>query len=498
MTRTSEDLALTGRQRLVLIVLLGAQFMFALDFSIVTVALPVIGEDLGIPDADLQWIVTAFALTAASLVLVMGRVADLHGRKRMFLIGMVVLTVASAVGGFATEPWVLFAARAGQGLATAITMPAALSLLTTSFEEGPLRNRALGLNGALLSLGFAVGAVLGGVVTDVLGWRSTFLINVPAGLLILVAAPFLLTDGGERKQQKLDVPGAALLSTGLLALVLGISTGERSGWGSPAFLGLVALSVAAFVSFWFVESRSSHPLAAVSILRRPTVSWGNLAGFTTFAMESSKVFLLTLYLQRVLEASALATGLAFGVLGAGAFTGGLVAARIIDRLGAKATLLLGLTLQGVTTLTFLLLGVGETLGFAHILLATAVGGFGHVLVIVAYTVTVTSGLPDSEQGLATGLAGQTQQIAFTVGTPLISAVAIAFATGRFDDPTSSEAVLGGVHAGLLVNAVLILATAVLILVFLPAERRPGGGRSATDLADAGAGRADRPVPHGRS
>lgn len=463
-------LALTGRQRLILTLLLGAQFMFALDFSIVTVALPAMGQDLGIADGDLQWIITLFALAAAGLVLLMGRIGDYYGRKKMFLTGMVILTIASAVGGMATDPSVLFAARIGQGLATAITMPAALSLLTTSFEEGPLRNKALGLNGALLSLGFAVGAVLGGVLTDLFGWRFTFLINVPVGVIILALAPFVINDLSERVKQKLDVPGAVTLTLGLLALVLGVTSVEREGWSSPWTLGLLAAGAVAFVLFWNIEARSSHPLAAVTILKRPSVSLGNLGGLVTFSMESGKVFLLTIYLQRVLESSAFATGLAFGVLGAGAFTGGLVAANIINKIGAKATLVLGLSLQGISTLSFLLLGMNAGIGFTHILIATAIGGFGHVLCIVAYTVAVTSGLPDTEQGLATGLAGQTQQVAFTIGTPIVSAIALAFTTGNYTDPSTPEAILGGVHFGLLVNALIILAAAALILFFLPTRK----------------------------
>ena len=462
--------SLTGRQRLVLTLLLGAQFMFALDFSIVTVALPAMGRELGIADGDLQWIITLFALSAAGLVLLMGRIGDYYGRKKLFLIGMVILTVASAVGGLAAEPAVLFAARVGQGLATAITMPAALSLLTTSFEEGPLRNKALGLNGALLSLGFAVGAVLGGVLTDVFGWRFTFFINVPVGIIILALAPFVIKDLSARVQQKLDVPGAITLTLGLLALVLGVTSVEREGWASPSTLVLLAVAVAAFIVFWNIEARSSHPLAAVTILKRPSVFLGNLGGLVTFSMESGKVFLLTIYLQRVLESTALATGLAFGVLGAGAFTGGLVAANIINKIGAKATLVLGLTLQGVSTLSFLFLGLNAGIGFTQILVATAIGGFGHVLVIVAYTVAVTSGLPDSEQGLASGLAGQTQQVAFTIGTPIVSAIALAFTTANFTDPASAQAILGGVHFGLFINAVIILGTAAVILAFLPSSK----------------------------
>lgn len=447
---------LTRREVLVLVVLLAAQFMFALDFSIVTVALPVIGDDLGMGPGALTWIITLFALSAAGLMLLMGRIGDYYGRKRMFLLGMALLTVGSLLGGLADSATVIYAARILQGVATAITTPSALALLTTSFPEGPARNRALGLNGALLSLGFAAGSVLGGVLTELFGWRFTFFINVPVGLVVLAVAPFVVRESSAPTRQKLDVPGAVTISGALLSLVLGLTWAEEHGWGDPATLALLAGAVVLVAAFWMIESRSSHPLAAVAILRRRSVALGNLGGLATFAMESGKVFLLTIYLQQVLGATALQTGVAFTVLGAGAFTGGVVAARIINRIGARTTLVLGLGTQGVTVLTFLALGFDFTLGYGLVLAMTAIGGFGHVLVIVSYTVAVTSGLPDREQGLATGLTAMTQQVAFTLGTPVLAAVAIAAGVTGTATP---EQALSGVQTGLVVSGVVLLVVA---------------------------------------
>lgn len=453
---------LDRRAVLVLVVLLAAQFMFALDFSIVTVALPVIGADLDMGPGELSWIVTLFALSAAGLMLLMGRIGDYYGRKKLFLIGMALLTAGSVLGGLATSAEVIYAARVLQGVATAITTPSALALLTTSFPEGPARNRALGLNGALLSLGFAAGSVLGGVLTELFGWRFTFFINVPVGLAVLLVAPFVIRSSSEPTRQRLDVPGAVTLTATLLSLVLGLTWAEEHGWTSPATLALLGGAVLLALAFWAVESRSPHPLAAVAILKRRSVALGNLAGLATFSMESGKVFLLTIYLQRVLGASALQTGVAFTVLGAGAFTGGVVAARVINRIGARSTLVLGLAMQGVTALTFLSLGHGFASGYATILGATAVGGFGHVLVIVSYTVAVTSGLPDEEQGLATGLTAMTQQVAFTLGTPVLAAVAIAAGVSAGAAP---EQYLAGVRTGLVVDALVLLVVAGTIAAF---------------------------------
>jgi MFS family permease len=437
---------LTGRQKMILTLLLGAQFMLAIDFSILNVAMPVVGEGLGFELSRLQWIATAFALPAAGFTLLFGRVADLFGRRRMLLAGMVLLAVGSLVGGLATTPTLLLVGRVMQGLATAIATPAALSLLTTSFPEGRARTRALGLSGALMSAGFTVGAVLGGVLTDALSWRWAFLLNVPVALLVVAVTPVLIRESRAPEGARLDVPGAVTVTGGLLALVFGITTGEP-----------VALVVAAvlLVAFWFVERRSPAPLAPVKVLTKNTVAWGNVGGFVAFATETSLVFLMTLYLQQVLGYSALATGLALGVLGAGTFAGGVAAPRIMARFGGRRTLVAGLVLQVVATAALLGLG-GSRDTLALLLIATAIGGFGNLVAIVAFMGTATSGLPDGEQGLATGLATMTQQVAITLGIPVMSAVA----TAR-DWP-----VLDGIHVATLVNVGLTVLGAVAVALFL--------------------------------
>lgn len=214
---------MTRRQKLVLALLLGSQFMIAVDFSILNVALPVVGEGLGFSLAHLQWIATSFALAAAGFTLLFGRVADLVGRKNLFIGGMVVLGLSSALGGLATSPEVLIVARVLQGLATAAVTPAGLALLTTAFKEGPLRERALGLNGALMSAGFTAGAILGGLLTDLLSWRWAFFINVPVAALVVILAPSVITDSRPERRPRLDVPGAVTVTGGLLLLVLGLT-----------------------------------------------------------------------------------------------------------------------------------------------------------------------------------------------------------------------------------------------------------------------------------
>ncbi|MGV4988199.1 MFS transporter [Streptomyces sp. NRAIS4] len=455
---------LTPRLRLVLLVLLAAQFMLAVDFSILNVALPVIGAGLGFSLAHLQWIGTAFALCAAGFTLLFGRVADLFGRRRLFLGVLVVLGAASLAGGLAQSPEVLIAARVFQGLATAAVTPAGLSLLTTSFPEGPLREKALGLNGALMSAGFTTGAILGGLLTDLLSWRWSFFINVPVALAVLFVAPAVVAESRPEERPKLDVPGAVTVTLGLLAVVLGLTQAGEHGWVSPAALLPLAAGVLLLLAFRAVERRVAEPLVPLGVLGRRTVAWGNLAGLIAFVTETSLVFLLTLYLQEVLGFSPLAAGLSFGVLGIGTVVGGTIAPRVIGRAGATPTLVAGGLVQTVFTAALLGLGTGHA-SLWLLLGATFAGGVGNMLVIVGFMVTATSGLADGEQGLATGLATMTQQIGITMGTPVMSAVATATMSGT--------GVLAGLKTAIGVNAALVLLGTFASAVFL--GRQPSRG-----------------------
>lgn len=455
---------LTPRLRLVLVLLLAAQFMLAVDFSILNVALPVIGEGLGFSLAHLQWIGTAFALCAAGFTLLFGRVADLFGRRRLFLGGLVVLGAASLVGGLAQNPEVLITARVFQGLATAAVTPAGLSLMTTSFPEGPLREKALGLNGALMSAGFTTGAILGGLLTDLLSWRWAFFINVPVALAVLIVAPTVIKESRPDERPKLDVPGAISVTLGLLAVVFGLTQAGEHGWGSANALLSLAAGVLLLIVFWAVERKVSAPLVPLSVLGKRSVAWGNVAGLIAFLTETSLVFLLTLYLQEVLGFSPLAAGLSFGVLGIGTVVGGSTAPKVIGKIGSKRTLITGGVLQ--TVFTAALLGLGATHSSLWLLLvATFAGGVGNMLVIVGFMVTATSGLADHEQGLATGLATMTQQIGITMGTPIMSAIATAAMTG-----TGASAILGGLKTAIAVNAAIVVLGALTSAVFLRGAR----------------------------
>ncbi|MEV7591177.1 MFS transporter, partial [Streptomyces sp. NPDC089922] len=357
-----------------------------------------------------------------------------------------------------TSPEMLIVARVFQGLATAAVTPAGLSLLTTSFPEGPLRQKALGLNGALMSAGFTTGAILGGVLTDLLSWRWAFFINVPVALAVLFIAPAVIKESRPAERPKLDVPGATAVTLGLLALIYGLTQAGEHGWGAPSALGWLAAGVALLVVFYAIESKSAAPLVPVSVLKKKTVAWGNIAGLIAFLTETSLVFLMTLYLQEVLDFSPLTAGLSFGVLGIGTVIGGSIAPRVIGAVGTRSTLITGGVLQAVATLS--LVALGETSASMWLLLvATFAGGVGNMLVIVGFMVTATTGLPDHEQGMATGLATMTQQIGITMGTPIMSAVVAA-----------NTDIHAGITTAVIVNTAVVVLGILTTVLFLRRER----------------------------
>lgn len=449
------------RDRAALAVLLTASFTLAADFSILNVALPRIGAEVGLGLSNLQWISTAFAVCATGFTLFFGRLADLFGRRRQFLAGIALLGVASLAGGLADTPWLLLAARVAQGVATAAVIPAALSLLTTSFPEGPLRERALGLNGALMAAGFTTGAVFGGLLTDLVSWRWAFFVNVIVAVAVLAVGPAVLKETRSTQRPRLDAPGAITVTLALVSGVYGLTQAGEHSWGDPRSWGFLVVSAALLAGFALVERTVPQPLVPLSMLRRRNVAWGNVAGVLAFATETSVVFLLTLYLQEVRGFSPLQAGLAFAVLGAGTVVGGLIGPRVIGRVGSKAAIVAGFVVQAAATVPLVFLGPGA--GWVVVLLVTTfVGGVANLVVIVGFMVTATSGLPDSEQGLATGLATMSQQVGITLGTPVMSAVAIAAGAGAFD----------GVTTALAVNAVACLAAALVCALALTSARKP--------------------------
>lgn len=455
----------TRRQLAALAVLLMANFTLAVDFSILNVALPHIGHDLGLATGALQWIVTSFALCAAGFTLFFGRVADLFGRRRLFMVGIVLLGASSLAGGLASGPGVLIVARIGQGVATAIVTPAALSLMTTMFPDGPARSRALGLNGALMAAGFTTGAVLGGVLTGAVSWRWAFFINVAVAVAVVVVAPFVLRETRDLHRPRLDAPGAVTVTLALVALVFGIDTAGRSGWTHVGSWAPIVAAVVLLGLFWQIESRVDQPLVSPALLSRRSVAWGNTAGLLAFATETSLVFLLTLYLQEVLGYSAVTTGLVLAVLGAGTVIGGLVAPRVIGSAGSRTAIVLGLIVQAAATVP--LAFVSSDRGWlVPLLLLAFLGGVANLVAIVGFVVTSTAGVPAADQGLATGLVTMSQQVGIALGTPVMSAIVTAWAT---------SALLDGLQVAIGVNAALALVTGLLVASRLRASGNPVSG-----------------------
>ncbi|EFF90951.1 MULTISPECIES: MFS transporter [Streptomyces] len=449
---------LSTRDKLVLFVLCAAQFMVALDFSVLNVALPELGADLGMSRSALQWAVTAFALPSGGFLLLFGRMGDLYGRRKLFLAGLALFGAASLLATLAWDPASFLAGRALQGLGAAAIVPTGMSLLTTTFPEGPARDRALGISGTLLSLGFTVGMVAGGVLTDALGWRSTMALLTVFALIVLPLAPGLLPESRTPERPRLDVPGAVAVTGGLLSLIYALSTAADHGFGRADVLVTLVAGLALLTAFAVVESRSQAPLVSLPMLRRRTVAWGNLGGLVTFSMMSTVIFALTLYLQEILHLSAFRTGLVFGVQGILSAVAGSCAAKVIGRFGARRTLVASLAGQGL--LIAALLGL-DTHGWSVWLATAAVSlaSMCHLGAIISYGLTVTSGVPDQEQGLATGLVTSTQQIGMTVGIPLLGVLA-----------TTSDDLMAGVHTVLGLDALIVLAAAALIGLGLRTRR----------------------------
>jgi MFS family permease len=447
---------LDRRARLVLFVLCAAQFMVALDFSVLNVALPELGRDLGLGPSSLQWAVTAFALPSGGFLLLFGRIADLYGRRRLFLTGLAVFGAASLLATFAWDPASFLAGRALQGLGAAVIVPTGMSLITTTFPEGPQRERALGISGTLLSLGFTVGMLLGGVMTDTLGWRSTMGLLALFTLVVLPLAPGLLTESRTPLRPRLDVPGAVTVTGGLLAVIYALSTAADRGFGGADVIVTLVAGVALLTAFAVVETRSPAPLVSLPMLRRRTVAFGNLGGLVTFSMMSTVVFVLTLYLQETLGLPAYVTGLVFGVQGVLSVIAGTLAPRIIGRFGAPRVLVFSLAGQGLFVAA--LLGLGTQSGALLATVGVSLASMCHLGAIISYGLTVTSGVPDGEQGLATGLVTTTQQVGLTVGIPLLGVLA-----------TTRESLFEGIRTVLAIDAVVVLGTA---LVVAAALRRP--------------------------
>ncbi|WP_234434390.1 MFS transporter [Streptomyces sp. NRRL F-5126] len=458
--------AFAAREWLVLITLCCATFMCGLDFSIVTVALPDIGSGLGFSSTGtLQWVATASLLPSASLLPLFARVADLIGRKRLFTLGVVVFTLFSLGAALANSPGLLIAARIGQGTAAAMIAPAAIALMTGYFAEGPQRARALGLNGAVMSLGFVLGALGGGVITSGFSWRWTMVALCAMGVLALAGALALPAIRESGAAHRMDIPGAILATFGLFGLVYGISTGGDQGWSRPDAFGPIAGGVLLLAAFLLVERRHPEPLVSLSVLNRPTVKWSGLFGVITFGMCAGTTVLLSLYMQDVLGFSALQAGLSYLGEGAAATIGGLFVAKLLGRFGGVKVLAAGLLIQGAGTV--MMFTLPQDADLTALLITSSVMGLGHVFSVVSFITVMTSGVSEEDQGVVGGLSQLPQYVA-AIGVSALSAIAAArtLALAGGSSAPSRADTLGGLHAGMVTAGIVALVGSLLVGVVL--------------------------------
>ena len=396
--------------------------MVVLDFSIVNVALPSIERELHMPPDAVQWIVTGYAISFGGLLILGGRAADLFGRRRMFITGLVAFALASLAGGLARDPALLIAARVIQGAGAAIVAPAALSLLTTGFPEGPQRTRAIGLYGAISSVGFVSGQVLGGVLVQLTSWRAVFLVNVPVGLAAAALAPAILGTAKTRGEtHRLDVRGALLITSAVALVVFAVSQGVVLGWTSPLVIAATITAAAAAAVFMRAETNHPEPLIRLSLLRRRGLRDGSTLSFLLGLWNGGEMLILSLYLQQVLHLSPLFTGLAIAPQGVVGFGMGLLGPRLARRLGVKRLLVLtgASAATGFAVLTRLPAG-----GYSPVLLVVMLIGLGTAGTAFGSVVLASRGMADSDQGLVGGMINTSRQIGAAVGAALLPAVAV--------------------------------------------------------------------------
>ncbi len=397
--------------------------MVVLDFSIVNVALPSIERELHMPLDAVQWIVTGYAISFGGLLILGGRAADLFGRRRMFITGLVAFALASLAGGLARDPALLIAARVIQGAGAAIVAPAALSLITTSFPEGPQRTRAIGLYGAIASVGFVSGQVLGGVLVQFTSWRAVFLVNVPVGLAAAALAPAVLKKARAtraRSAHRLDVRGALLVTSAIALGVYAVSQGVVLGWTSPLVIAAILASATAAAVFVKAEARHPEPLIRLSLLHRPGLRDGSTLSFLLGLWNGGEMLVLSLYLQQVLHLSPLFTGLAIAPQGVVGFGMGMLGPRLARRLGVRRLLVLtgACAAIGFAVLTRLPAG-----GYSPVLLVVMLIGAGTAGTAFGSVVLASRGMADSDQGLVGGMINTSRQIGAAVGAALLPAVA---------------------------------------------------------------------------
>jgi EmrB/QacA subfamily drug resistance transporter len=431
------------RKSAALALLCVAQFVDVLDINAVIVALHSIGEDLGFSRAGLQWVVSAYVLLFAGFLLLSGRVADLWGRRRTFMAGLALFTAASLLCGLSVSPEMLVVSRAIQGLGAAITAPAALAIITTIFAEGQERDRAVAAWTAVAAGGGAAGLLLGGLITDVLGWEWVFFVNVPVGVVGIALSQVLLSESRDYSaSRQLDLLGAGTVTAGLVLLVLGLTRIQETGFGSPLTAATLGIAAACFGTFLFVERLAVDPLVPLELFRLRGLVGSALVAFALTAATAPVSVLVTLYLQNTLDYSASFAGLAGLPFSLCVIAGSVLGGRIAGRLGGRATMSLGLAVVAASALVTA--GITAEGGVAYVLSGAALSGLGLGCASVAATARGTSAVEKGKRGLASGFMNTSAQVGTALGlASLLTLAATRTAALSGDAYAGAQALVAG-------------------------------------------------------
>jgi len=423
-----------------LAIVCAAFFMTVLDVSIVNVALPSIGRSLHFSRDGLQWVITAYAITFGGFLLLGGRAADLLGRRRIFEVGVVIFTLASFFCGLAWSEDVLIASRAVQGFGAALITPAALSIIMTAFEEGPERNKALGIWGALGGSGAAVGVLAGGVLTKYFGWEWIFFVNVPVGIAAFLLALRYVHESRAERESKPDWAGAVTVTAGLALLVYAVSKAPDHGWSSGWTISRLAAAAILLGAFLLIEARAKDPLMPFHIFRVRTVAGANVAGLLLGAVIFANFFVLTLYVQGVLGWSALKTGVTFIATAGSAVLWAGVAQALVTRLGPKIVMAVGFVAIIASLVVYTQIPVHASY-WSNLLPGYLLMGFGLPFAFIPVSIAALAGVSHEEAGLASGLINTAQQIGGAIGVAVASSVAISHFNNLVSSGTSAPAAL---------------------------------------------------------
>jgi EmrB/QacA subfamily drug resistance transporter len=478
----------TRRRWIALAVIVTAQFMVVLDVAIVNVALPTIKDDLHFSQESLQWVVTAYSILFGGVLLLGGRMADLLGRRRLFVVGLGLFTVSSLLDGLAWSEGSLIAFRSAQGLGAALVSPAALSILTTTFEEGRDRNLALGIWGAVSGSGGAAGVLLGGALTSSLSWSWIFFINVPVGLAVLaLAMRFVRESKADVAHRNFDLPGAASITAGVMVLVYAMTRAVQHGWETTETITLLAAAAILVVAFVAIESRSSAPLLPLRMFNLRTLTGANLAGLLMGGAVYSQFFLLTLYMQQVLHYSALQTGVAYVVLTLAVIVFANVAQALALRVGVRWVLPVGLLLATAGLLLYARLPVNGRY-FWDLFPAFVLSGVGMAFAFVPMTIGALSGVRHEDAGVASGLINGSQQVGGSIGVAAATTIAATYSS-RYLGHGPAAALTHGFQVAFYVLAgiTLVAAIASALIVESPARaaaepEAEAGGEAALEAA----------------